>query len=110
MQLIIKAAVSLIIILTASAISKKYPSIAGLIAVMPLTGALVLIWVYLENRGETTIMQNFAKGALLGLLPTILFFIAVFLCFKKEMPLYIVLPVSFGIWGIGAAVHQFFLK
>jgi len=33
MQLIIKASISLIIILIASAISKKYPSLSGLIGV-----------------------------------------------------------------------------
>jgi len=41
-----------IIILAATAIGKKLPSAAGLIGVMPLTGALVLAWMYLENRGE----------------------------------------------------------
>jgi len=55
-------------------------------------------------------MQNFARGALWGLLPTILFFISVLLFFKKETPLYIVLIASFGIWGIGAFIHHFFLK
>ncbi len=110
MQLIIKTAISLMIILIASAVSKKHPSLSGLIGVMPLTGALVLIWVYLENKGEPVILQNFAKGALWGLLPTILFFISVFFCLKKGFPLYVVLPISFGIWGVGAVFHQFFLK
>ena len=52
MQILIKVALSVIIILAATAIGKKLPSAAGLIGVMPLTGALVLAWMYLENRGE----------------------------------------------------------
>ncbi len=50
MQILIKAILSLSIILVATAIGKRLPSTAGLIGVMPLTGALVLVWMYLENR------------------------------------------------------------
>ena len=70
MQILIKVALSVIIILAATAIGKKLPSAAGLIGVMPLTGALGLAWMYLENRGGPEIMQNFAKGALWGILPS----------------------------------------
>jgi hypothetical protein len=52
MQILIKVALSVIIILAATAIGKKLPSAAGLIGVMPLTGPLGLAWMYLENRGE----------------------------------------------------------
>jgi len=50
MQILIKIIISLIVIVAATAIAKKLPSAAGLIGVMPLTGALVLVWVYLENK------------------------------------------------------------
>ena len=54
---------------------------------MPLTGAMVLVWLYIENRGDSVIMVNFAKGALRGLVPSILFFLVAFICFKKSLPL-----------------------
>ena len=73
MQLLIKVALSVCIILLATTIAKRFPSLAGLIGVMPLTGALVLAWVFLENNGDPEIMQRFAKGALWGILPSILF-------------------------------------
>ncbi len=110
MQTAIKIALSLIIILVATGIAKKLPSLAGLIGVMPLTGALVLVWVYLENKGDPRIMQTFAKGALWGILPSILFFVAALLCFRKGFPLALVLCAGFGVWLAGAAVHQWCLK
>jgi uncharacterized membrane protein (GlpM family) len=110
MQMIIKLALSLIIILVATEIGKKFPSLAGLIAVMPLTGALVLVWVYLENKGDTHIMQSFTKGALWGILPSILFFLMAFFCFRKQLSLPITVGLSFGIWLIAAFVHQSFLR
>lgn len=110
MQILIKITLSIAVILIATGIAKKFPSIGGLIAVMPLTGALVLVWVYLENKGDAEIMQSFAKGALLGILPSILFFLVAFFCFKKQISLTGVLCLSFGVWVLGAAIHQWVLN
>jgi len=110
MQILIKVVLSIVVILIATAIAKKFPSAAGLIAVMPLTGALVLVWVYLENNGNDEVMQAFAKGALWGILPSILFFFVALLCFKKQISLPGVLALSFGIWLLAAIVHQWMTK
>lgn len=110
MQILIKISISLIIILLATIAAKRFPSAAGLIGVMPLTGALVLAWVYLENQGDPVIMTGFAKGALWGMVPSILFFLAAFLCLKKGLPLALVLLAGFAAWLLAAFVHQWLLK
>ncbi len=110
MQLFLKILVSVCVILLATAIARKVPSIAGLIAVMPLTGALVLVLVYLENEGNSTVMQAFTKGAVLGMIPTVLFFLVAWFCFKRQMPLLLVLITSFGAWIMSAVVHQWMLR
>jgi len=110
MQMIVKIVISVAVIIAATAIAKRLPSTAGLISVMPLTGALILVWVYLENKGDPHVMQDFAKGALWGILPSILFFLVAFFCFRKHFPLPFVLISSFGAWLAAAAVHQWFLK
>ncbi len=110
MQILIKIIFSVAIILAATAIAKRFPATAGLIGVMPLTGALVLIWVYLENKGNPVIMQEFARGALWGILPSILFFLTALICFKKQLSLPLVLAAGFGVWMAAAVVHQWILK
>lgn len=110
MQTLIKVTLSAGIILLATTVARKFPSVAGLIGVMPLTGALVLTWVYLENRGDPRIMQRFAEGAFWGIFPTLLFFFVAFLCLKKELPLSLVLIASFAAWSGAACIHQFLLK
>jgi len=110
MQLFIKVVLSVVVILTATAVGKKFPSVAGLIGVMPLTGALVLVWVYLENNGHPPTMQAFARGAVWGIVPSMLFFLAALFCLKRNLPLPIILAASFGVWLIGAFVHQWILK
>jgi len=68
------------------------------------------VWIYVENRCDPGIMQEFAKGALWGILPSILFFLAALICFKKQMPLPVVLAASFGVWTAAAIVHQWMLR
>ncbi len=110
MQTLIKVAVSVGIILLATTIAKRFPSAAGLVGVMPLTGALVLVWVYLENRGDLAVMKHFTEGALWGMLPTVLFFLVAFFCFRKEFALPTVLLFSFAAWFAAACIHQWVLK
>lgn len=110
MQVLIKVVLSVAIILAATAIGKKLPAAAGLVGVMPLTGALVLVWMYLENHGNPDTMQQFTKGALWGIVPSILFFVVALLCFRKGFPLSIVLVSSFGAWFGAALVHQWLLR
>jgi hypothetical protein len=110
MQTLLKAAISLAIIFVATGVGKKLPSLAGLIAVMPLTGALVMIWLYIENNGNPEIMQEYARGAIWGILPSILFFILGWICFRKHLSLVLVLPICFAVWLMGAFFHQLFLK
>jgi uncharacterized membrane protein (GlpM family) len=109
-QILIKAVLSVAIILAATAIGKKLPSTAGLIGVMPLAGALVLVWMHLETRGNPQVMQSFTKGALWGILPSILFYLVAFFCFKKNLSLPMVLIASFAVWLLAAIVHQWILK
>ena len=112
MRFVIKILVSLCILTLCSWIVQKHklPALAGLIAVMPLTGLLVLIWVYLDNPGNFSLMTDYTRGALWGIVPTILFFLAAFLCFRRQLSLCVVLPVSFGVWLVAAVVHQWLLK
>lgn len=110
MHVFFKIIISVAIILTATTIGKKFPSLAGLIGVMPLAGALVLVWMYAENKGNPGIMQEFTKGALWGILPSVLFYVVAYVCFKKQLPLSIVLVSSFGAWLGAAVIHQWLLK
>lgn len=109
-RFIIKLSISVCVILFCTQIGKKLPSLAGLIAVMPLTGLIVLLWLYSENPGDFGLMIDYTKGALWGILPSILFFLVAFFCFRKQLSLWIVLSASFGVWVAAAAVHQWLLS
>ena len=109
MRDVIKLLISVCIIVFCTQIGRKLPTLAGLIAVMPLTGLIVLIWLYQENPGNFNLMTEYIKGALWGILPSILFFLTAFMCFRKHLSLWIVLSASFAVWLIAAFTHQWLL-
>jgi len=110
MRFLIRILISLCAITVCMLIGRKLPSLAGLIAVMPLTGFIVLIWLYGDNPGDFNLMADYTKGALFGIVPTTLFFIVAFLCFRRQLSLWIVLSLSFTVWLFAALIHQWLLK
>jgi uncharacterized membrane protein (GlpM family) len=106
MRLAIKILIALAVIIFAAQIGKKQPSLAGLIAVMPSMGLVVLLWLYLDNPGNSALMAEYTKGAFWGIIPTMLFFLVAFVCFRKNLALPVVLLVSFIVWIFAAFVHQ----
>ena len=83
MRFVIKLFISLGIITLCSQIGRRLPTLAGLIAVMPLTGLIVLVWLYLDNPGNFSLMTDYTKGALWGIVPSVLFFLTVFYMFSQ---------------------------
>ena len=110
MLYVIKIIVSVSLILTCTWVGKKFPSLGGLLAVMPLTGLLVMLFVYFESENKHAAMLEYNRGALGGIIPSIMFFVVAFWAFKRQFSLPLVLSFSFAAWIFGAAVHQYFLK
>ncbi len=110
LRFVTKLCVSLLVILLATQIGRKAPSLAGLIAVMPLTGLLVLLWLYWDHPGDVSLMTDYCQGALLGIVPTVLFFATALVCFRRHLPLWLVLVAGFTVWLLGAFVHQWLLR
>jgi len=106
----IKLIITVCVIFACSQIGRKLPTLAGLIATMPITSLLVLLWIYTDNPENTQIMISYSKGALFGIIPSILFFIAAYLCFSNKLSIWLVLPISFASWIVAAIIHQLIVK
>ena len=78
MLFLIKLLISVCVIVFCGQIGRKLPTLAGLIAVMPLTGLIVLLWLYTDKPGDFALMTKYTKGALWGIIPSVLFFLVAF--------------------------------
>lgn len=87
MQFAVKLLISMLLISACAAVGKKIPSPAGLIATLPLTTLVVLIWLHTEDEGDYARFAAFSKGVVWEIIPSMLFFITAYGCFRKEVPL-----------------------
>jgi uncharacterized membrane protein (GlpM family) len=110
MRFLIKLLIAALVIVFCTSIGKKLPQLASLIAVMPLTGLIVLVWLYSDNSGNYDLMAEYTKAALFGILPTMLFFLTCYVCFHKRLSLTIALSAGFVVWIIAALIHQWLFK
>ena len=105
---LVKVVVSAFIIAGVSELAKRMPSLGGLIAAMPLTTLLALIWLYAET-GDYQLAYTFTRSVLFAIIPTIFFFITALYMFRRGASFITILAVSFVIFLGAAAVHQYFL-
>ena len=110
MPFIVKLVISNLIIVSCVLIGKRLPSLAGLIAAMPLTTLIVMTWLYFDDPASGKNLIKFIEGVLFGIVPTILFFVAVWLCLRRGLPFYASILTSLLVWGTAAVFHQVILK
>ncbi|GAM09201.1 hypothetical protein OR1_01475 [Geobacter sp. OR-1] len=110
MPFVLKLLLTNMVILGCVQLGKKFPSLAGLIATMPLTTLAVLLWLHSENPTDNNLLTDYTCGVFWGIIPTALFFGSALLLLKRGMPLHLTLSLSFGAWLSAAALHQWLLK
>lgn len=102
---IVKIIVSAIVIAVVSEVAKKYTSVGGLIAAMPITTLLTMFWLYFENKNPLLI-SNFLYAVIQGVFITFLFFIPCIILLKKGFNFYLSVVFSLLVMGIGIYIQQ----
>jgi len=110
MHFALKLLLSNLVILTCVWLGRRHPSLAGLIATMPLTSLIVLLWLYHDKPAEKGQLTGYVGGVFFGVIPTLIFFGAVWLCLRKGIPLNVSLVTGFVVWTASAFLHQLLLK
>ena len=110
MVFVTKLIITNLVIIGCAQLGKKFPSMAGLIATMPITTLAVMLWINSDSHSDINLLTEYTRGVLWGIIPTALFFGAALICFKRGLPLQLTLTLSFTIWLTSAAFHQWLLR
>jgi uncharacterized membrane protein (GlpM family) len=110
MHFSLKLILSNLVILSCVWLGRRFPSLAGLIATMPLTSLIVLLWLYQDNPADRGALSAYVGGVFFGVLPTLCFFGVVWLCLRRGMVLPASLAAGFVVWVLTAFLHQFVLR
>ncbi len=109
MYYFIKIFISAFLILLISEFSKKSSIIAGLLASIPLTSLLAIIWIYIEKK-DTSLISNLSTDIFFLVLPSLIFFLLLPLMLKKGINFYISIISSLIIMVIFYLITLYLLK
>lgn len=103
--IVTKIIVSALIITAVTEISKRFVTIGGLIAAMPLVTILALFWLHFDKK-DSVFLGEFCLSVLAGLPMSILFFLPTIYLFKKGYNFYLVIFIGVIFLAIGAYIQQ----
>lgn len=89
----IKLVISAGMIVLVSEISKKFPTLGGLIASLPLLSVLGMIWLWHDTH-DAELMANHALGTFWFVLPSLPMFLLMPWLLRKGMPFVLVLSLG----------------
>lgn len=89
------------IIIMASIIGSRYPSLTGVIASMPLTVPLSLWVVHQGSSGDYGVMSRLVSGTLWGIILTLFFVLTVKVVFDRKLSVGPAILIGYGVWLAG---------
>ncbi len=91
-------------------VGRRLPATAGLVATMPLTTLIVLVWLHSEAPTDRELLLGYTRGVLWGILPSVAFFLAAYGLFHRRLSFGAVLGLSSCVWLAGALVHRWLVR
>lgn len=84
LYLALKTVLTALVVVAVSEVAKRSSLFAGLIASLPLTSLLAIIWLYMDT-GSAEKVTDLSRGILLMILPSLIFFIALPMALKAGL-------------------------
>jgi F0F1-type ATP synthase assembly protein I len=78
----VKVIISAVLIVAASEIAKRVPAMGGIIASLPITSLLAIIWLYYDTRNVQQV-QSLSYGILWAVIPSLVLFISLPIMLKN---------------------------
>lgn len=93
LYLVIKAAVSGVIVAAVAEIAKRYPGLGGLVASLPLVSVLGMIWLWRDTRDPVRLADH-AAGTFWFVLPSLPMFLLIPAMLKRGAPFWAALTAG----------------
>ncbi|MEQ1635461.1 MAG: DUF3147 family protein [Methylococcales bacterium] len=90
---LIKVLVTSLLIVTLSELSKRSSLLGALLASLPLTSILAMLWLYIDTK-EAGKVAEFASNIFWLVIPSLVFFISLPIFLKKGLAFYLSMGLS----------------
>ena len=109
MYFAIKLIITSLIVASVSELAKRFSVIAAVLASLPLTSILAIIWLYRDTQDAQKV-SNLSKGIFWAVLPSLIFFLVLPLFLKSGLKFWFALILSSGIMFIAYTVYMLLLE
>jgi hypothetical protein len=92
--------VSILVIIAVAVLERQSKFAAAITATMPLGVPLALWIVYSANNGSPSAMQDLTRGMVFGIVPTVGFVIAAWICARAGLKLIPMLGIGYITWAV----------
>lgn len=93
---IIKVIITSLLIVAISELSKRSSLLGALLASLPLTSVLAMLWLYIDTK-DVAKVSNLATSVLWLVIPSLVFFISLPVLLKKGLNLYLSMGLSISV-------------
>ncbi|MBI5754826.1 DUF3147 family protein [Candidatus Peregrinibacteria bacterium] len=109
MQYFIKTIITAIVVVGISEIGKKFSPIAAILASLPLTSVLAMIWLYSDTKDVQKVI-DLSSNIFWAVLPSLIFFLALPILLKNGFKFSIAMPISTIIMFIAYSIYVILLQ
>lgn len=109
MQYLIKIILSALVIVLVSEISKRVTFFAAIVASLPLTSILAMIWLYHDTK-DTEKIIDLSGGIFWAVLPSLLFFVTLPILLKTGLSFNWAMLLSGVVMFVGYTVYALVLN
>lgn len=109
MQFLIKIIISALAIAFISEVAKRFTLIAAIIASLPLSSILAMLWLYRDTK-DTQKIINLSSNIFWAVLPSLLFFIVLPILLKMGFKFHAAMIVSSVVMFLGYTIYAILLN
>ena len=109
MNFILKIAMTSVIIAGVSEIAKRFTLFASIIASLPLTSVLAMIWLY-RDTGDVQKIIDLSHGIFWAVLPSLIFFLILPLLLKSGVKFGMAMLISSAVMFVAYTIYVLILN
>lgn len=95
--LIVKIAISGLLIGAISEIARRFPTLGGLVASLPLVSLIAIVWLWVESSGDRHLVAGHARATLWFVVPSLPFFLVFPALLERNLNFWLALLVASSI-------------
>lgn len=109
MYFLIKTLITAVVIAGVSELAKRWTPVAAILASLPLTSILAMIWLYHDTRDSAKVIE-LSNGIFWAVLPSLLFFVALPLLLRAGLKFGLGMILASAIMFVGYTVYVAVLR